>query len=54
VNKSVEEASMRALLRSILAVLTLGMISLGCNKPNAGEEADVSACNVILRVPGMT
>jgi hypothetical protein len=44
---------MRALFRSILAVLTLGMISIGCNKPNA-EEADVSGSKVVLRVPGMT
>jgi hypothetical protein len=46
---------MRALLRSILAVLTLGMTSMGCNKPNGSEtEADVSSSDVVLLVSGMT
>jgi hypothetical protein len=53
---------MRALLRSALALVTLGLASLGCNKPSApdppkgtpkGETAGAGP-EVTFYVPGMS
>ena len=40
---------MRTFLQSLLTGLTLGMISLGCNK----QETQVSPTDVTLKVPSM-
>jgi hypothetical protein len=51
---------MRALLRSLLALVTLGMIQLGCNKSSDssddGTSVDLSKAPswVTMTVPGMT
>ncbi len=43
---------MHTFLRSILAFLTLGMVTLGCNKTESPPEA-VAQTDVVLLVPGM-
>lgn len=43
---------MRTLLRSILAFLTLGMCSMGCNKSDTPATPAVQT-DVVLSVPGM-
>ena len=40
---------MRTFLHSLLGVITLGMVSLGCSKP----ETPLKPADVTLRVPGM-
>jgi hypothetical protein len=46
-------ASMRGLLRCILAFLTLGFSTVGCNKPS-DDGPDDSPFHASFRVPGMT
>jgi hypothetical protein len=43
---------MRTLLRSILAFLTLGMCTIGCNKPDA-PATPTAQTDVVLDVPAM-
>jgi hypothetical protein len=40
---------MRSFLQSLLGVITLGMVSLGCGK----TETPMKPADVTLRVPGM-
>jgi hypothetical protein len=44
---------MRSLLRSILAVVTLGMCSAGCDKSDKGPATPAASTDVTLKVPGM-
>ena len=44
---------MRGLLRSILALFTLGLSVVGCNRPGS-DEPDNSPYHATFRVPGMT
>ena len=44
---------MRALLRSVLALFTLGMIGAGCQRSNPSEDID-APFKAAFRVPGMT
>ena len=43
---------MRSLLRSILALFTLGVTVSGCNKPDP-PPAPAASLDVTLHVPGM-
>jgi hypothetical protein len=43
---------MRTFLRSILAFLTLGMCTMGCNKSDA-PASPAAKTDVVLYVPGM-
>ena len=47
---------MRAFLRSILAVFTLGLSIIGCNRPStpSDEGPDNMPFHATFRVPGMT
>jgi hypothetical protein len=44
---------MRSFLQSLVAVLTLGMFSMGCGKQQPQEPAAPSSTDVTLLVPGM-
>jgi hypothetical protein len=44
---------MRTILQSLLAILTLGMVSVGCNRQQPQQEAPATATDVTLLVPGM-
>jgi hypothetical protein len=49
--KRCEEVVMiRSFLQSLLACITLGMVSLGCSK---SEDAPATSLDVTLHVPGM-
>jgi hypothetical protein len=45
-----EAVIMRSFLQTLLAIVTLGMISLGCNSKT---DAPVTPTDVTLNVPGM-
>jgi hypothetical protein len=44
---------MRSFLRSLLALLTLGVFSFGCSKQSPAPSAPAAATDVTLLVPGM-
>ncbi len=45
---------MRTFLQSLLAILTLGTFSLGCNKQAPQGAAPAATTDVTLLVPGMS
>ena len=44
---------MRTFLQSLLAILTLGMVSVGCNRQQGQQDTLATATDVTLLVPGM-
>ena len=44
---------MRTFLQSLLAILTLGMVSVGCNRQQPQQDTPATPMDVTLLVPAM-
>jgi hypothetical protein len=44
---------MRSFLQSLLAIVTLGMVQVGCSRPGAPAPEEATATDVTLLVPAM-